>query len=258
MKNQRKIFALLLALLLLQCSTQKKIRIFMIGDSTMAEYDSTRYPLTGWGMKLPLFFNENVVIHNYGKSGKSTKSFIDLGYWKTVSDSLKKGDYLIIQFGHNDEKAYDTTRYTVPGKSYNNNLKKFVNEAREKGAIPILATSIRRRKFDENGNLIDTHGKYPDAMRDVAKELNVSLVDLQKMTKPLIEKYGVEGSKKLFRWVKPGKYPAYPEGKQDNTHFSPLGATEICKLFVKGIKSLDLKLNNYVLEQSKLQSNTNK
>ena len=258
MRKGRKIFVLLLALLVLQCGTQKKINIFMIGDSTMAQYDSTSYPLTGWGMKLPIFFNKNVTIKNFAKSGKSTKSYIDLGFWKTVKDSLKKGDYLVIQFGHNDEKAYDTTRYTIPGGSYNENLKRFINEARAKGVIPIFVTPIRRRKFDDNGNLLDTHGKYPDAMRNVAKELNVPLVDLQKMTKALIEKYGVEGSKKLFRWVEPGKYSAYPKGKKDDTHFSPLGATEISKLFARGIKDLHLDLKNYVLEQSKLQSDTNK
>jgi len=247
MKNREKIFILLLALILLQCGTQKKINVFMVGDSTMAQYDSTYYPLTGWGMKLHKFFKNNVTIHNFAESGKSTKSYIDLGYWKTVRDSLKKGDYVIIQFGHNDEKAYDTTIYTVPGGTYNKNLKKYINEARAKGAIPILATSIRRRKFDDNGNLLDTHGKYPDAMREVAKELNVPLIDLQKMTKPLIESYGVEGSKKLFRWVEPGKYPAYPKGKKDNTHFSPLGAKEVSNLFAKGLKELNLEISNYVV-----------
>jgi len=219
----------------------------MIGDSTMAEYDSTRYPLTGWGMKLSLFFNDNVTINNFAKSGKSTKSFRDLGYWKTVQDSLQKGDYLIIQFGHNDEKEYDTTRYTVAGGSYNENLKRFIIEAKSKGAIPILATSTRRRKFDENDKLLDTHGKYPDAMRDVAKEMNVPLIDLTKRTKPLIESYGVEGSKKLFLWIAPGEYSAYPDGKKDNTHFSLIGAIEISRLFAEEIKELNLDLKDYVI-----------
>ena len=251
--SRKKIIVLLLVLsaIFWQCSTQKKITIYMIGDSTMAEYDSTKYPLTGWGMKLPMFFNENVTIRNFAKSGKSTKSFRDLGYWKTVKDSLKKGDYLIIQFGHNDEKAYDTTRYTVPGGSYNENLKRFITEAKAKGAIPILVTPIRRRKFDENGTLIDTHGKYPDAMRQVAEEMNVPLIDLTKLSKKLIESYGIEDSKKLFHWVKPGKYSAYPEGKEDNTHFSELGATEFAKLVAEKIKTLDIGLENYVVIQEK-------
>ncbi len=226
----------------------------MIGDSTMAEYDSTKYPLNGWGMKLSLFFNENVTVINYAKSGKSTKSFIDLGFWKTVNDSLKKGDYLIIQFGHNDEKQYDSTRYTVPGGTYNENLKKFINDARLKGAIPILATSIRRRKFDENGNLLNTHGKYPEAMRDVAKETNVPLIDLTKMSKPMIEGFGVEGSKKLFFWVKPGEYPVYPDGNEDNTHFSSFGAMEICKLVVKSIKDFDVELKEYLVIPKKTKT----
>jgi len=248
MKKNIVIFSLLLlSLCLLQCNTQKEINIFMIGDSTMAEYDSTRYPLTGWGMKLSLFFNDNVTISNFAKSGKSTKSFRDLGYWQTVLDSLKKGDYLIIQFGHNDEKEYDTTRYTVPGGSYNENLKRFIIEARSKEAIPVLATSTRRRKFDENGKLLDTHGKYPQAMRDVAKEMNVPLIDLTKLTKPLIERYGVEGSKKLFLWIAPGEYSTYAGGEKDNTHFSLLGATEIAGLFATEVKEQNLDLKNYVI-----------
>lgn len=247
MKKSAKLFVLLiLAFTLLQCSTQKKIDIYLIGDSTMAEYDSTRHPLTGWGEMLQPLFNENVTVHNFGKSGKSTKSFRDLGYWKTVHDSLKKGDYVIIQFGHNDEKEYDSTRYTIPGGTYNANLKRFIDETKDKGAIPILATSIRRRKFNEEGELLDTHGKYPDAVRVVAKETNVPLIDLQKMTKPLIEMYGVEGSKILFLWVEPGEYSAYPDGNDDNTHLSELGAIEVSKLAAEGIKNFNLELKNYL------------
>jgi lysophospholipase L1-like esterase len=219
----------------------------MIGDSTMAEYDSSKYPLTGWGMKLSQFFNKNVTVYDFAKSGKSTKSFRDLGYWKTVKDSLKKGDYLIIQFGHNDEKKYDSTRYTVPGGSYNENLKRFIVEARSKGAIPILATPIRRRKFNEKDVLVDTHGKYPEAMRNVAKEMNVPLIDLTKSSKVLIEKYGDEPSKKLFCWVEAGKYPAYPDGNKDNTHFSAFGASMFAELAAKEIKNFNIDLKNYVV-----------
>jgi lysophospholipase L1-like esterase len=243
------ILLLLMSIFLWQCAQQKKINIYMIGDSTMSEYDSTKYPLTGWGMKLPLFFNENVKIHNFAKSGKSSKSFRDLGYWKTVYDSLKKGDYLIIQFGHNDEKDFDTTRYTIAGGTFNENLKRFISKAGSKGAIPILVTPTRRRKFDKDGNLLNTHGKYPDAVRTVAKETNVPLVDLTKLTKGLLESYGVEKSKKLYCWVKPGEYPAYPDGKKDNTHFSPLGATEISELFVQELKKTNLELINYLTSQ---------
>ena len=236
-------------LTLWQCSTQKKINIYMIGDSTMAEFDSTRHPLTGWGEMLQPLFNENVTVYNHAVSGKSSKNFRDLGYWKTVIDSIKKGDYLFVQFGHNDEKEYDSTRYTIPGGTYNENLKNYITEARDKGAIPILLTSIRRRKFDKSGNLLDTHGKYPDAMRSVAKKMNVPLIDLQQMTKPLIEKYGVEGSKALFMWVKPGEYSAYPDGNEDNTHLTELGAIEVCKLVAVRIKKLNIELKNYIVIQ---------
>ncbi len=245
-KYAELIVLLILIITLLQCSTQKKIDIYTIGDSTMAEYDSTRFPLTGWAEMLQPLFNKNVTVHNHGKSGRSTKSFRDLGHWQTVLDSLKQGNYVIIQFGHNDEKEYDSTRYTIPGGSYNDNLKRFIKETRAKGAIPILATSIRRRKFDEEGKLLDTHGKYPDAVRKVAKEENVPLIDLQKMTKVLIENLGVEGSKKLFMNFEPGQYPVYPEGKKDNTHLTEYGAKEISKLVAKEIKSLKLELKNYL------------
>ena len=243
-----KLFTLILITFTVwQCHTQKRIDIYLIGDSTMSEYNAAQYPRTGWGEMLQHFFNENVTVHDFAVSGKSSKDFRDLGYWKTVIDSIKKGDYLFIQFGHNDEKEYDSTRYTVPGGTFNENLKNYIKEAREKGAIPILLTPIRRRKFDENGNLLDTHGKYPDAVRTVAKEMNVPLIDLQKMTKPLIEKYGVEGSKKLFMWVKPGEFPGYPKGDKDNTHLTELGAKEISKLVAHKIKELDIGLGNYVV-----------
>ncbi len=246
-KKSAKLFVLLFVVLILwQCTTQKKIDIYTIGDSTMAEYDSTEYPLTGWAEMLQPFFNENVTVHNHGKSGRSTKSFRDLGHWKTVLDSLKKGDYVLIQFGHNDEKEYDSTRYTISGGSFNNNLKRFIDETRDKGAIPILATPIRRRKFDKNGKLLDTHGAYPNAVRKVAEEENVPLIDLQKMTKPLIESLGVEGSKKLFMNFEPEQYSAYPEGKKDNTHLTEYGAKEISKLAVQRIKNFKLELKNYL------------
>ncbi len=250
MKNAVKMLVLVsLLFTIYQCNKQKKIDIYLIGDSTMAQYDSTRHPLTGWAEMLQPLFNDNVTVHNLGKSGRSTKSYIDLGHWKTALDSLKKGNYLIIQFGHNDEKEYDSTRYTIPGGSFNANLKKFIKEAREKGAIPILATPIRRRKFDDEGNLLDTHGKYPDAVREVAKEENVPLIDLQKSTKKLIERYGVEGSKKLFMNLEPGEYPAYPDGKKDNTHLTELGATEISKLAAEDIKKFNLELKNYLRDE---------
>lgn len=198
-------------------------------------------------MKLPLFFSDNVTIYNAAVSGSSTKRFRDKLKWKAVYDSLKKGDYLFIQFGHNDEEKDKPAVYTDAGGAYNENLKRYINEAKDKGVIPILLTSIRRRKFDENGKLLDTHGKYPAEMSKVAKEINVPLIDLTKMSKPMIEGFGVEGSKKLFRWVKPGEYPAYPDGREDNTHFSPLGAMEVCKLVVKGIKDLDIGLKEYLV-----------
>ena len=224
---------------------RKKINVYMIGDSTVAEYDLSRYPLTGWGMKCSRFFNNNVIIHNDALDAASTKSYLKSDKWKAVINSIQKGDYLLIQFGHNDVKS-DKVRHTDCGGSYNENLKQFVTEAQKKEAIPILITPVRERKFDENGKLSDTHGCYPGEVRKVAKELNVTLIDLHKLTKPLYEKYGIENSKKLFMWVAPNEYPFYPDRKEDNTHFSEAGALEVCKLVIEEIKKSDLKLKDYL------------
>jgi len=231
-------------LLVIGCK-QKRVDIFLIGDSTVAEYKEYYRPLTGWGEKLNHFFNDNVVVHNFAVSGSSTKRFRDNLVWKKVSECLQEGSYLFIQFGHNDEKK-DSTRYAAAGGAYNDNLKRYITEARQKGAIPILITPIRRRKFDAEGHLLNTHGRYPSEVRKVADEMNVPLIDLTSLTKTLIESYGVEESKKLFRWVEPDKYPAYPDGMEDNTHLTPMGAEEVSKLVVEEIKKLHLDLDKYI------------
>ncbi len=247
MEKNSKIFGLiLLAVFIWQCSQSKKIDLFLVGDSTIALYDDYDYPLTGWGEKLPLFFKKNVKVHNFGVGGASTKRYRYRMRWAAVLSCIEMGDYVLIQFGHNDEDSSRSSAFTPP-HDYYENLKKFVIETREKDGIPILATPIGRRKFDENGKLINTHGKYPDEMRKVAKEMNVPLIDLTKISKPMIEGYGVEGSKKLFRWVESGKYPAYPNGIKDNTHYSEFGATKFAELAAKEIKNLDIELQEYLV-----------
>ena len=254
-KSYRKIvLGILVLLFAVGCKQQKRVDIFLIGDSTVAEYKEYWRPLTGWGEKLHLYFEDNVVIHDFAISGYTTKMFReDYGlYWRKVHRCLREGSYLLIQFGHNDQKT-DSIHY-VPLGDYYDNLKKYVVETRAKGAIPVLVTPLRRRKFDTEGHLINTLGKYPAEMRKVAQDMNVPLVDLNNRTKPLIESYGVEGSKKLFRWVEPGKYPAYPDGKEDNSHLSPLGAKEVSKLVAEQLKILDIGLGKYI----KIQQNEKK
>jgi lysophospholipase L1-like esterase len=235
-------------LVFFSCNTEENITIYMIGNSTMSDKPSPdTNPERGWGQMLPLFFNEQVIIRNFAVNGRSTKSFIHEGRWDEVASKLKPGNYVFIQFGHNDQKVADSARYTNPYTGYRRNLIKFVNETREKGAIPVLFSSIVRRKFNEHGVLEDTHGVYPFIMRDVADELDITFIDLQLKSEDLVLSLGEEGSKELYLWVEPGRYEMYPDGKQDNTHFTEKGATEMARLAVEGLKETDLDLVKYLI-----------
>ena len=216
---------------------QNEITIFMIGNSTMADkpYDDGN-PEKGWGQILPLYFKEGVRTENYAVNGRSTKSFLDQGRWAVVKEKIKPGDYIIIEFGHNDAKKEDTTRFADANTTYRWNLKKFIDETREKGGIPILATPIVRRRFDKQGIFYDVHGEYPKVVREVAEEKNVILLDMHSKSEALLIKYGEENSKKLFLHIEPGEYPSLPYGKTDDTHFSPTGAFRMCDLAVEEIK----------------------
>ncbi|HYQ57371.1 MAG TPA: rhamnogalacturonan acetylesterase, partial [Draconibacterium sp.] len=212
-------FAALILILSSACQKPKNFSIYCIGDSTMANKLKEAYPETGWCMVLGDYFNETVTVSNHAKNGRSSKSFINEGLWQTVLDSLQKGDYVFIQFGHNDKKDYDTTRYTTPFGTYTANLKKFVNETRKKGANPVLFTSIVRRKFGENGKLIDTHGNYPVATRQVADNLDVPLIDLQALTEEYVNSIGDEASKEMYLWTDITS-KSFPEPRKDDTHLS--------------------------------------
>lgn len=155
----------------------------------------------GWGQLLPSFLNENIRVDNHAMNGRSSKSFIDEERWEKVISQVKPGDYVFIQFGHNDQKT-DSARYTDPASSYKANLKRFISETREKKGIPVLFTSIIRRHFDETGKLIDTHGAYIDATKEVAKETATTLIDLNKLTHDWIESLGDEASRDFFMWEK--------------------------------------------------------
>lgn len=218
-----------------------RMQIFLIGDSTMANKPLEDNPERGWGQLLPTFFSDSVAIRNHAVNGRSTKSFIDEGRWETVLKEMRSGDWVLIQFGHNDEKSEDPSRYAAPHDAYRKNLTRFVSEARERGAHSVLITPVMRRRFDQDGKFFDTHGEYPDAVRATAKELGVPLIDLHQSTRQLIEQHGAEGSKKLFLWIAPGEYKSLPNGKQDDTHFSEYGAREVASLVVKAIRELKLE-----------------
>lgn len=220
---------------------ERPIHLFMIGDSTMAQKPPDVEPERGWGQMLQSFFGNAILVSNQAVNGRSSKSFLDEGRWQKVLDSLHAGDYVIIQFGHNDNKA-DPARHTDPFTTYKANLEKYVNDTRSKGALPVLCTPIVRRHFDEQGNLADTHGQYPDAMRQVATELKVPLLDLQRRTKDCISGLGPEKSKSLFLYADPGVYPKRPKGVQDDTHLCPEGATAVARMAVEEMRVLNLPL----------------
>jgi len=197
------------------------------------------YPGRGWMQMMSLYFDDQTIINNMAASGRSSKSFRDEGKWAKVIAQVQPGDYVFIQFGHNDEKK-DTLRHTDAETTFRQNIINYVNEVRAKNAQPVLFTSITRRAFDKNGKLIDTHGKYVTVIRDLAPELHVPLVDLNKLTSDMVQKLGPDKSKKLYMYVEPGVTSRLPNGRKDNTHLCIYGATKVAGLAAQSLKALDL------------------
>ncbi|MFD1953573.1 rhamnogalacturonan acetylesterase [Paenibacillus thailandensis] len=211
--------------------------IFLAGDSTVTDQET--FPYAGWGQMLPLYLNAEVAVVNEAKSGRSSKSFLNEGRLQPILDRIKPKDFLFIQFGHNDEKT-DEERATDPFTTYKQYLNVYIKEARERGAIPVLITPVQRRKFGADGKIIDTHGDYVTAMKELAAEENVPLIDLTASSTALYESMGDEPSKALFMWAYPGEFAAFPEGAKDDTHFQELGGIRIAGLVKDGIKELGL------------------
>ena len=226
----------------------RKIKIYLIGDSTIAKKETKAYPETGWGMPFVYFFDSTVTIDNRAKNGRSTKTFISENLWTPVADSLQEGDYVFIQFGHNDESKEKTDRYTPP-EEYKANLIKFITEARNKKAIPVIITPVSRRNFDTSGNIKETHEIYSALVKEIAQKTNTAMIDLDEKSKILYQQLGKENSKLLFNWLEPNEHPNYPQGKQDNTHFSETGARKIAELVLSGIKELHLDLENRIIKR---------
>jgi len=216
-----------------------KITVYLIGDSTIANKMPKAYPETGWGMELGQFFNENVKVDNRALNGRSTISFINENKWQPIVESLKAGDYVFIEFGHNDEKI-DKPGVGTSLEEFKNNLVRYVNETRSKKAIPVLLTPVMRRSY-KNGVFTDSHGAYPSVTRRVADSLHVPLIDMHSKTEKLIVGLGEEKAKVLFNYVDSG-HVNYPAGKKDDTHFSPYGAKKMAELVVEGIKEQKLGL----------------
>jgi lysophospholipase L1-like esterase len=233
---KRILIAIITLVILQSCNQNKKADIWMVGDSTMAAKSERRYPESGWGEGLKFFVNEHTTVHNHAASGRSTLSFINEGRWQVVLDSLKEGDFVIIQFGHNDEKP-DSTLHTVAYGSFKDNLKKFVEESRLKGAHPIICSSIIRRHFDENNKLVDTHGDYISAAKESATETHTPYVDMEKLSKELVLEMGPDYSKAIYN---------FHGRKKDSTHPNYRGAKVFAYLFALEVNSQDLPLKQYL------------
>lgn len=225
---------------------KKKIKIFLAGDSTIAIKDTKAFPETGWGMPFVQFWDSTVTVVNKAKNGRSTKTFLSEGLWKSIMDEAKEGDYVIIQFGHNDESVEKKERYSTPD-TFKMNLNRFIKETREKKATPILFTPVSRRKFDKDGKAVATHEQYSALVREVAKETGVLFIDLDEKSKALYQQFGPEHSKLLFLQLQPGEHPNYPEGKNDNTHFNELGARLIAQIVLKELRNLDCGLTERII-----------
>lgn len=205
------------------------LHVYLIGDSTCATKNLDKEnPERGWGQMFQPLFDTEVIVENHAVNGRSTRSFRKEGRWAPICDRLQPGDYVFIEFGHNDQKI-KTVRYSAPD-GYAENLRRYIRETREKGAIPVLLTPIVRRNFVD-GVLTDTHGEYLTACRRVAAEEQAAFIDAEKITQKWVSEMGDESSRAYFMWVKPGVCPLYPNGHQDNTHLNVRGARTLARMF---------------------------
>ncbi|WBL24714.1 rhamnogalacturonan acetylesterase [Zunongwangia sp. HGR-M22] len=246
-------------------STQQNSQtIYLIGDSTMAnyaddyepgkDYMETRYPVTGWGQVFQEFFvkdslaevkniihSDSVIVDDRARGGRSTRTFFQEGRWRSVFENLKENDVVIMQFGHNDAAEDKTERY-VDIEGYKEFLRLFVSQSREKGATPIILTPVARNYPWEDGHLQNVHGEYDQAPKDIAKEMNVELIDLNQLSMDYFSKKGKDFvTENYFMNLPAGKYEAYPDGQKDNTHFQPKGAEAIAQLVFNELKKINTK-----------------
>jgi len=220
------------------------VKVYLIGDSTMAIKRPGTYPETGWGMPFVQFFDSTVVIDNRAQNGRSSRTFIEEGRWSPVVEALKPGDYVFIQFGHNDE--IPTKKSATTKEQFKNYLIKYVSDTRSKKAQPVLLTSMARRKFDEKGKVVGTHDEYAQIVRNVAKETKTPLIDMDPKSQKLLQDLGQDKSALLFNHLLPEEHPNYPKGKSDDTHFNELGARLMAQIVLSEIKLLDLDLKTRI------------
>ena len=247
-----KIYAVIFSILFLSAfapAQKPPVVVYLAGDSTMAQKTSDKRPETGWGEYLQSQLDDSRVrVENHAQNGRSTKSFINEGRWQKIVDSLKKGDYVFIEFGHNDEKLDKPGVGAAADGEYRDNLIRFVKETRAKKAFPVLMTPVMRRRFNEQGEFYDTHGEYPEAVRKVAAEFKVPLIDMHRKSEAIIKNLGVEASKKLFLILREREHPNYPKGSDDNTHFSAFGAEQMARAAADGIRETRIGLAKYLIK----------
>lgn len=227
---------------------QPKIKVYLIGDSTVCDQEISRYPVTGWGTPFANYFDAIIKVDNRAKGGRSTRTFLEENRWQPIVDSLKSGDYVIMQFGHNDEakEPQYAARYTsVP--DYKKNLGKFITETRAKKAYPILVTPVSRRSFKE-GNAIETHTEYTKAVFEVGEQYKVAVIDLDAKSRALYQQMGPVDSKLLFMELDSAEHPIYPLGRHDNTHFNDYGARIMAQFVLNDIKAQKLPLSEHIVK----------
>jgi lysophospholipase L1-like esterase len=222
-------------------------RLFLIGGSTLATFPPER-PVVGWGQVLPEFFRVPGIVQNRAKSGRSSKSFIDQGFWASTIAEIRAGDFLVICFGTNDSKQDDPTRYTEPRGSFRANLERFIRETRARGATPVLATSVARRQWDERGNFVEPPSEWVVVTREVAAAQKTPLLEMRHRTVELEKSLGPAGSIALHLYLPAGKYPAYPNGAKDDTHYCEAGARRVAALAAAEIRRLGLPLAQWLKE----------
>ncbi|QIL89998.1 phosphate ABC transporter permease [Microbulbifer sp. SH-1] len=216
------------------CAADSETTVFMAGDSTMAIKEIKDYPETGWGVPFAVFFEDSVNVDNRAMNGRSTRTFIEEGRWAGIMDELKAGDYVIIQFGHNDESESKKDRYTTP-EQYKTNLSRFINDVRKAKAEPILMSPITRRYFEGEHKIKHTH-PYAPLVREVAAEEKVEFIDMEVVTREYFQAMGDRDSALRFMHIAPDLHPNYPVGVRDDTHLNNLGAREVAQLVLAELR----------------------
>ena len=220
------------------------VTVYLAGNSTVV--DQAAEPWAAWGQMIPRFFRPgSVVIANHAESGETLKAFIGEHRLAKVLTTLKRGDYLFVEFAHNDQKAGSS--HVEPYTTYKDYLGKFIDEARSRGATPVLVTSMHRRSFDSAGHIVNTLGDYPAAMRQLAEERHVDLIDLNAMSQQFYEALGPVQSTKAFVHYPAGTYPDQATELKDDTHFNNYGAYELARMMVQGLRTSGLPLARFLL-----------